>query len=339
MIAGLAAPVDQDLPGAVAHHPEGHQRAIRVAGHFVEADRFVPIERGGDVGDRNHRSKPLHRLAEFAHARSGRRGRRFFCARGFEPFDGRTVTGQHGRFHCRVAVHVGVLDCRAGFNRAGFNEDTEDFVPPEFCGEMQGRHLAFKPGPAASECSGIPCDNFTHRIHIAQRDRREDVMARAALREKVSDFRLIAGLLADDVELVIVASAVNVSSRIDERADGVEMAVRRRPVERIFVIAGFARIDTRACVEQYPHHGGVPAFSGFVEAGPFAVRRFWALPHAQARHLRRSGGARWRPRHSRRLRSTGRSSMSAASRLRPSMRARRGSRGRARRRGALGQLR
>ena len=98
---------------------------------------------------------------------------------------------------------------------------------------MQRRLLVFETRAPALQAVGVLFDQPFDESRVAERHRREDVMARAALEQQIDHrFVALARGPADDVALVHVAGAVHVRAGIEENPDALETPVRRRKMQR-----------------------------------------------------------------------------------------------------------
>jgi hypothetical protein len=76
----------------------------------------------------------------------------------------------------------------------------------------------------------------------------------------------------DDVELVHVADAMNVTAGVEQGANDLAVASGGGPVQRIGVVACFTRIRIGAVIEQQPHNLQLAALCGGMQRGPSSVR-------------------------------------------------------------------
>src|SRR5262245_28502684 len=106
------------------------------------------------------------------------------------------------------------------------------------------------------------------------------MVPRAALYQQRRDFRVMTGFAcgvvekrppADRVELVHVAEAVDVAARVKQRTHYFQMPMRRGPVQRVGVVALFARVRVGAALEQQPSRIQVSALGGGVQPGESTV--------------------------------------------------------------------
>jgi hypothetical protein len=118
---------------------------------------------------------------------------------------------------------------------------------------------------AAGERVGIGGHDLPDEIEVTDAHRRKDVMARATPDEQRHQLartrRELVGWLvvfvedggpADHLHLVDVADTVNVATGIEESTRDLDVSGGRRPVERIGVVALFARVGIGALLEQTP---------------------------------------------------------------------------------------
>src|SRR5438105_9253864 len=77
---------------------------------------------------------------------------------------------------------------------------------------------------------------------------------------------------ADHVELVYIAEAVHVATRVEQGAHRIEMAAGGSPVQRGGVVARFAGIGIGAVLEQETHRPDLSVPRGRVQRSPSAVR-------------------------------------------------------------------
>src|SRR5690349_3687458 len=76
---------------------------------------------------------------------------------------------------------------------------------------------------------------------------------------------------ADYLECMIVAMSDDVTSRVGQPANDVEMPRRRGPVHRVSVVALFARVDVRAVLDQFVDRAELAVPRCNVERSPFVL--------------------------------------------------------------------
>jgi hypothetical protein len=108
---------------------------------------------------------------------------------------------------------------------------------------MHRRLAIFKAGTATSEALGILIDQLLDKSQIIEGHGRKDVVASSALEQHLDrGFVADTGSPSDDVALVQVANAVDVSAGVEEDSDALEISVRRSKMQRARVVSGVASI-------------------------------------------------------------------------------------------------
>ena len=120
---------------------------------------------------------------------------------------------------------------------------------------------------------GFAGDDATDLVAEPHRDRREDVVLRAAADEKVGDraMRVVVAALptrspSDDLQLVVVTVADDVAAGVGEAAHDGEIARRRGPVHGVRVVAALARVRIEPAIQEQIH---APSVS-------FGALEFWS---------------------------------------------------------------
>src|SRR5438270_11888487 len=90
---------------------------------------------------------------------------------------------------------------------------------------------------------------------------------------------------ADDVQRVHVSESGYVPAAVGKRARSFQVAVSNRPMERVGVVSGFARVRIRATLQQQPHGIDVSRPCSRVETGPGGVVSGWIGGEGEIRVL------------------------------------------------------
>ena len=128
-------------------------------------------------------------------------------------------------------------------------------------GEVQREPMVLVAAHAPVERARVLGDDRADPLLQPERERGEDVVARAAAHEELRDLRLRglpAGRPADHAERMVVAFAVDVTAGVDEQPDDLEVSGRRRPMQCVCVVFGLARVDVGAIAQQRFDRAGVP---------------------------------------------------------------------------------
>ena len=141
-------------------------------------------------------------------------------------------------------------------------------------GEVQRALVVLVAAHPPAQLAGVGLHDPADLVREIDRDRREQVMARAAADQELRDLlvRMPARGPADHLEGVIVAAADHVAARVGEPSHHLEVPGCRRPVHRVRVVPGLAGVDVQAALQQQIYGLQVPAVRGGVEKRP-PVRR------------------------------------------------------------------
>src|SRR2546423_3460032 len=137
---------------------------------------------------------------------------------------------------------------------------------------MQGRLFLLEVRHGSIEGLRILLDELLNQLQVSDADRREDMVAGAALEEERHHAARIfvrwaeEGCPADDVELMDVAKAVDIASGIEQRAHGFDVSVGGSPMQRVGVVSGFACVRIRAMRKQQAYGIHVPTPGGGVQS-------------------------------------------------------------------------
>ncbi len=147
-----------------------------------------------------------------------------------EPSHGLRISAQHCDRHRRLPGAILGLDIRAQLD-----EQIENVVALAAHREMQRRLALLEARHAAIERFRILLDELPDQLEIARRDRRIDVVTRAALEQQRDDIPRGARFVenrrpSDDVELVPVAEAVDVGAGIEKRSRRREVGLCHSPM-------------------------------------------------------------------------------------------------------------
>ena len=235
-----------------------------------EADRSVPGDGGAHVGHAKHRLHGRDRAHRGRHGlRRGRRGDlRLAGSRRAQATHRLAVTAQH-RGGERGATAL-ILGLQIG---AEIDEQAEEVVAAQLQREVERRLPALEARHAAPERLGVVLDELLDERRIPHRERRENVMAGAALDEEGehvgADRARPAerGRPADDVGLVHVALAVDIGPGIEQRAHDLEVTAAGGDVQRAGVVAAVAGVGIGAALEEQADGLQVTGGGGEVEAG------------------------------------------------------------------------